>query len=92
MILCQNLIELDNYIIFSELWYSSNYAPLVTNISIVEEFIQDKHCIIIKNSEEEENFIIEFISSIGSIDTTNISDKTALKYIVQEYSIQTQRL
>ena len=92
MFLCLNLIELDNYIIFSELWYSSNYAPLVTNISIVEEFIQDKHCIIIKNSEEEENFIIEFISSIGSIDTTNISDKTALKYIVQEYSIQTQRL
>ena len=62
-----------------------DHTPLVIDISIAEEFIQDKYCIIIKNSKEEENFIIKFISSIESIDITNISDKTALECIIQEY-------
>jgi len=34
-----NSIKLDNHIILSELWYTSDHASLVINISITEEFI-----------------------------------------------------
>jgi len=34
-----DLVEVDNYLILSELWYSSDHAPLTVDISINEEFI-----------------------------------------------------
>ena len=80
-----NSIKLDSHIILPELRYPSDHAPLVVNISIIKEFIQDKYCTIIKNSKEEEIFIVDFISFIRSIGMTNISDKTTLDCIVQEY-------
>ena len=65
--LYSNSIETNNHHILLELWYLSNYTPLIVNISITEEFIQQKHWTIIRNSEEEANFISEFTNTIGNI-------------------------
>jgi len=59
--LYSNLIKLDNHIIFSELQYPSDHAPLVIDISIAEGFIQNKCHTIIKNSKE-----IKFLSQNSS--------------------------
>ena len=73
-----NSIEIDNHIILPELWYPSNHASL----TIAEELIQNKGQTIIRNSEEEENFI----KVIRNINTTTILDKDALENTVQEYA------
>jgi len=73
-----NSIEIDNHIILPELWYPSNHASL----TIAEELIQNKGQTIIRNSEEEENFI----KAIRNINTTTILDKDALENTVQEYA------
>jgi len=81
-----NSIEIDNYSIFSEFCYLSDHASLTVDISITEKFIQDKCCTIIKNGEEEENFIFNLIKAIRNIDMMTILDKDSLKLIVQEYA------
>ena len=53
---------------------------MTIEISISEEFIQDKQCTIIRNSEEEEKFIINLKN------TSNISSNESLEGIVQEYT------
>jgi len=73
-----NSIEIDNHIILPELWYPSNHASL----TIAEELIQNKGQTIIRNSEEEENFI----KAIRNINTTTILDKDALENTVQGYA------
>ena len=77
-----NLSEIDNYLILLDLQYSLNYTLLVIDITINEEFIQDKWHIIIKNSEEEKEFINELINEISIIDTFNISNRESLEKIV----------
>ena len=47
-------MEFDSYTIYPKLWYLSDYTPLIVDISIIEEFIPDKWCTIIKNSEEKD--------------------------------------
>jgi len=42
MFLRYNSLEFNSHIILSELQYSLDYAPLVVDIHITEEFIQDK--------------------------------------------------
>ena len=41
---------------------------------------------IIKNSEEENNFIIDLIESIKKINTEHISNRESLDEIVQEFA------
>ena len=77
-----NSIEIDNYSILSELCYPSDHASLTIDISITEKFIQDKCCTIIKNSEEEENFIFNLIKAIRNIDMMTILDRDSLELIV----------
>ena len=74
-----NLVEIDNYFILPESRYSLNYAPLIIDISITEEFIQEKQHIIIRNSKEEEKFVSELINIIGNINTSSILDKETLE-------------
>jgi len=50
----------------------------------MEEFIQEKQCTIIRNSEEE-NFVSELMNVIRNIDTSSILDKESLETIVQKY-------
>ena len=51
----------------------------------MEEVIQEKRHIIIRNSEEEVIFISELMNTIRNIDTLSISDKESLETIVQDY-------
>jgi len=62
-----NLIKINNHSVLPELWYLSDHASLIVDISIVKEFIQDKKHIITKNSEEEEKFTFSFIKWFRSI-------------------------
>ena len=73
-----NSIEFDNHIIILELWYLSDHALLTVDISITEEFIQDKYQTIIRSSEKEENFIPKPIKALGNINTSIIPDKDFL--------------
>ena len=70
MFLRPNSLEFDNHTILPELWHSLDHTPLMINISITEEFIQDKRYTIIKNSKEKEKFTSELIEAIKKIDTS----------------------
>jgi len=59
-----------------------DHAPLVIDISIAKEFIQDKRYTIVKNSKEEKKFIFELIKGFRSIDMSIILDKNSLEIII----------
>ena len=42
MFLQLDSVEVDNYLILPEFRYPSNHTPLMVNISVSEEFIQDR--------------------------------------------------
>ena len=84
--LCSNSIKINKHTIYPNLQYLSNHALLNVDIFITEEFIQNKCQIIIKNSEEKENFISDLIKAIGSIDIMIILNKDDLENIFQEYT------
>ena len=46
-----NSLELNSHTILSELWHFSDHTSLVVDIHIIEEFVQNKRHIIIKNSK-----------------------------------------
>jgi len=56
------------------------------DIIIEEEFILDKKHTIVKNNEEEFEFVKEFIRKFESINMVNITNKISLKCIVQKYA------
>jgi len=56
------------------------------DISIIEEFISNKQHMIIKNSKEEDKFVIDLIKSIKKMDTEHISNKELLDEVVQEFA------
>ena len=80
-----NSLELNNHKIHPELWFPSDHALLTINIIIEEEFIQNKRCTIIKNSEEKFEFVNNFMRRFRNINIANIVDKNSLESIVQEY-------
>ena len=63
-----SLLEFNNYTIYPEHWYLSDYTPLTVDISIFKEHVPTKQHTIVKNSEEENNFINKLIISIKRID------------------------
>ena len=73
----------NNYEIHPELWFSSDHASLTIN---KKEFILRRKHTIIKNSEKKSEFMEYFTRRFGSINTTFIADKNALKSIVQKYT------
>ena len=81
-----NILKFDNYTIYPELRYSSNYALLIVNIPIIEEFILNKRHTIIKNNKEKYKFIFELIEAIKKINTKHLIDKDLLKLTVQEFA------
>jgi len=68
------LEEIDN-LILPKSRSLSDYAPLTVDIFIIKKYIQDKWQIIIRNSKEEERFILELKNTIRNIDTTDLSSK-----------------
>ena len=63
------------------------YTLLLISIIIKEEFIQEKKQTIVKNSEEEKEFINELRIKISSIDITNVLNSNILEWITQEFAI-----
>jgi len=78
------LEEIDN-LILPKSRSLSDYAPLTVDIFIIKKYIQDKWQTIIRNSKEEERFILELKNTIRNIDTTDLSSKELLEEIVYEY-------
>ena len=63
------------------------YTPLLISIIIKEEFIQERKQTIVKNSEEEKEFINKLRIKISSIDITNVLNSNILEWITQEFAI-----
>jgi len=86
LFLWSNSVELKNYEIHPEHCFLSDHAPLTMNIIIKKEIIPKKKHTIIKNSEEESEFVKNFIRKFRSINIVNITNKLSLESIVQEYT------
>jgi len=71
--------EFHNYCISPDLQSPSNHTSLLVLIIIKEEFIQERKQTIVKNSEEEKEFINELRIKISSIDITNILNSNTLE-------------
>ena len=74
--------EYVNYSIHPDWRLTSNHAPLTINIEIFEEHIQTRKCMIVKNSEEEENFVDKLIGAIKELNIENIQNKEVLEHII----------
>ena len=85
-------LEHDNYSIHPDWHLTFDYIPLTVNITIFEKNIQTKKCTIVKNSEEENNFIIELIKAIKKLNTENFQSKEALEHIVQSFTDCIERI
>jgi len=92
MFLRLNSLELNNHSILSKLWYSLDYAPLVVNIQIIEEFISDVRHTIIKNSKEKIGFTSDVIRNFKKIDTLYLTSKKSLEFTVQEITRTQEQL
>ena len=84
MLLRPNLLEFDSHTILSELQFPFYHAPLIVDIHITEEFVQDKRCTIVKNSKEKEKFTSELVEAIKKINMSQLVNKKSLKLVVQK--------
>jgi len=74
-----NSVELNNYKIYPQLHFLSDHTSLAMNIIIEEKFIPKKKHTIVKNNEEESEFVEDFIRRFRSFDIVNITDKLSFK-------------
>jgi len=71
--------ELNNHTIHSNWWLFSDHAPLTITILIVEEYVHNKKCSIIRGSEEEKLFINDLIKVIKLINMSNLTHVQSLE-------------
>jgi len=74
--------ELDNHSIYPDWRLTSDHAPLMIMIPIVEEHIQIRKQMIVKGSEEESVFIKKLIKTFKDIDTSNLSNIERLENVI----------
>ena len=72
--------------IYPEWGLLSDHAPLTVDIVIIK-YIQTKKYTIVKNSEEEKNFIAGLIEAVKRLNIEHISTKENLEWIVQKLLI-----
>ena len=87
MFLCHGSDELDNHSILPDCRLSSDHAPLIIDIPIVEEFIQSSKFAIPPNSEQETNFIKNVISNFSKLDTSHIESINNLETTVNQLRV-----
>jgi len=86
MFLKLDSLEHNNHSIHLEWCLTSNYAPLSVDIAIFEENIQTKKHTIVKDSEEENNFVSNLIKAIKDLNMDDIQSKESLEYIIQTFA------
>ena len=74
--------ELDNHSIYPDWRLTSDHAPLMIMIPIVEEHIQIRKQMIVKGSEEESVFIKKLIKTFKDIDTSDLSNIERLENVI----------
>jgi len=57
----------------------------LVSIIIEEEYVQERKQTIIKNSEEEKEFINKLKVNMSNMNTTNILDSNTLEYLTQAF-------
>lgn len=87
-----NSSELDNYHIHLNWRLLSDHTPISINIPILEEHIQTKKQTLVKNSDEESQFVEELITSIKNIDISLIQSADTLEAITQLFANSIKRL
>jgi len=78
--------EINNYSIHPNWCLTSDHSLLTITLSIIEEHIQTKKHMVVKDSKEEKTFINKVINVIKDIDTSNLSDVISLKNTVYTFA------
>ena len=74
--------ELNNHSIHPDWRLSSDHTLLTVTIPIVKEHVQSKKCMIVKDSEEEDVFVKEFIEVFKNINTSDLLNIEQLEDII----------
>ena len=87
MFLHHGSVELDNHSILPNCRLSSDHAPLIIDVPIVDEFIPTSKFAIPPKSEHETKFIKDVISNFSELDTSHIETIDNLESIVNQLSV-----
>ena len=84
--------EFNKHSIHSDWRLVSDHIFLIVTISIFEEYIQTKKYTIVKNNNEEKNFVDKLIKTIKGLNMKHILDVETLECIVQSFTSFTERI
>ena len=82
MFLCCGSTELDRHFILPNYRLSSDHAPLTIDIPIGDEIVQSTKLSVVPGSNQEKDFIIDIISNLQVLDTSNIDSVDNLNLVV----------
>jgi len=92
MFLCFGSSEIGNHTIHPDWRLTSDHAPLMIVIPIVEEHIQTKKHTIVKDSDEEYAFVKKLTKLLRNIDTSNITDVDHLNSIITYFASSVENI
>ena len=85
-----NVEKFNNHTILLDLWSPSDHASLLVYIIIEKKTIQDKKQTIVKNGEEEKEFVNKLRNRISHINIISIYNQKLLEGITQEFAFITE--